>query len=120
MKKKFLIFGLLFLVILPLGCGKKEETKEEKHEEETPSVIDDQSVKENCVEKNFSQTYSYIYPTYDECINNGNWAFFEISETVDYEVFAYGCEQIEDECGNTYYGVYFNVYQNARILKRYY
>ncbi len=118
MKQKLLILGLFTLVIFPLGCGRKKE--EVKEEEKPNEVIDREPIKDNCVEKKFERPYSYIYSTYDECINNGNWAFFEVSETKDYEVFAYGCEEIKDECGNTYYGVYYNVYQEGKIIKRYY
>ena len=116
MKKKLFVLGIVLLAFCFMGCEKQE-----KEEEEEPiEAIEVHPTKENCEEKKFEYPYSYIYPTYSECINEGNWAFFEISETKDYEVFAYGCEEIVDECGNTYYGVYYNVYQDGKILKRHY
>lgn len=61
-----------------------------------------------CVSKKFEKDYTYAYSTRDECIANGSRDTAEVSETIDENVISYGCEAIKDECGTTWYGVYFN------------
>lgn len=60
-----------------------------------------------CTPKKFDNTYSYVYTTQEECKKEGNIAFMNITDNEDSDIFAYGCCQIVDECGTTYYGVIF-------------
>lgn len=63
-----------------------------------------------CCEKKFDKKYSYAYKTKEECMKKGNEAFLDISDNINKEVFAYNCRLIKDECGNSWYGAYFYVY----------
>lgn len=74
-----------------------------------------------CTPKKFNNTYSYVYTTPEECQKQGNNAFFEISDNKDSGIFAYGCDTIVDDCGTTWYGVYFNKYSDEQgVYKVYY
>lgn len=63
-----------------------------------------------CTPKKFDKTYSYVYEDEETCMKEGNNAFFEVSDNIDDSIFTYGCEEIVDDCGTTWYGVYFNYY----------
>ncbi len=63
-----------------------------------------------CRVKKFDKKYSYAYKTKKECMKEGNLAFLDISDNINKDVFAYDCRQIKDECGNTWYGAFFYVY----------
>jgi len=63
-----------------------------------------------CREKKFDKKYSYAYKTKKECMKEGNLAFLDISDNINKDVFAYDCQQIKDECGNTWYGAFFYIY----------
>ncbi len=63
-----------------------------------------------CREKKFDKKYSYAYKTKKECMKEGNLAFLDISDNINKDVFAYDCRQIKDECGNTWYGAFFYIY----------
>ena len=63
-----------------------------------------------CQAKKFNQKYSYVYSDHDTCMKQGNIAFFDITDNVDSSVFAYDCEEIVDDCGDKYWGVYFWIY----------
>lgn len=102
---------------------KEEVTNEETTKEENPII--NQQVNNNpsetteniqteqpvqapaCTPKKFDNTYSYVYNTQDECKTGGNLAFMDITEDGTSDIFAYGCREIVDECGTTYYGVIF-------------
>ncbi len=60
-----------------------------------------------CVSKKFKKKYTYAYKTKDECKKEGNNAFNNITDNVDDSIFSYGCEEIKDDCGDTWYGVIF-------------
>lgn len=60
-----------------------------------------------CTPKKFNGTYSYAYSTMEECKREGNILFMDITEDGNSDIFSYGCRQIVDECGTTYYGVFF-------------
>lgn len=60
-----------------------------------------------CVSKKFKKKFTYVYNTKDECKKEGNNAFNNITDTVDDSIFSYGCEEIKDDCGDTWYGVVF-------------
>ena len=60
-----------------------------------------------CVSKKFKKKYTYAYKTKDECKKEGNNAFNNITDNVDDSIFSYGCEEVKDDCGDTWYGVIF-------------
>lgn len=60
-----------------------------------------------CVRKKFKKKYTYAYKTKDECKKEGNNAFNNITDNVDDSIFSYGCEEVKDDCGDTWYGVIF-------------
>lgn len=60
-----------------------------------------------CVSKKFKKKYTYAYKTKDECKKEGNNAFNNITDNVDDSVFSYGCEEVKDDCEDTWYGVIF-------------
>ena len=66
-----------------------------------------------CQAKKFSQKYSYVYNDHDTCMKQGNIAFFDITDNVNSSVFAYNCEEIVDDCGDKYWGVYFLIYDGT-------
>lgn len=65
-----------------------------------------------CQSKKFSHKYSYVYNDNDTCMKQENLAFIDVSDNINTKVFTYGCEEIIDDCGTKYYGVYFNVYND--------
>ena len=73
-----------------------------------------------CTPKKFSGTYSYVYETKEACQKNGNNDYFTVLDTINSEVNAYGCDEIVDDCGTTYYGVFFYVYEDDMQKKVYY
>ena len=73
-----------------------------------------------CTPKKFSGTYSYVYETKEACQKNGNNDYFTVLDTINSEVNAYGCDEIIDDCGTTYYGVFFYVYEDDMQKKVYY
>lgn len=60
-----------------------------------------------CVSKKFRKKYTYAYKTKDECKKEGNNAFNNLTDNVDDSIFSYGCEEVKDDCGDTWYGVIF-------------
>lgn len=60
-----------------------------------------------CVSKKFKKKFTYAYKTKDECKKEGNDAFNSITDNVDDSIFSYGCEEVKDDCGDTWYGVIF-------------
>lgn len=86
------------------------ETPIESKKEDTPS----------CIEKKFSNTYSYVYSTKEECKLNGSSVFDDVYENKDDTIFSYGCDTIIDDCGNTWYGIYFLRYSENGNIKLYY
>lgn len=86
------------------------ETPIESKKEDTPS----------CTEKKFSNTYSYVYSTKEECKLNGSSVFDDVYENKDDTIFSYGCDTIIDDCGNTWYGIYFLRYSENGNIKLYY
>ena len=75
-----------------------------------------------CVSKKFNQNYSYVYETQEKCNEEGYNAFNEVSENINPEVFTFGCDEIIDDCGKTWYGVSYNIYDSVeeQIKKVYY
>ena len=60
-----------------------------------------------CVSKKFKKKFTYAYKTKDECKKEGNNAFNNITDNVDDSIFSYGCEEVKDDCGDTWYRVIF-------------
>ena len=65
-----------------------------------------------CTAKKFNKKYTYVYSDEKTCLHEGNNAFYEATDNnkVSDEIFTFSCEKIIDDCGNTYYGVYFNAF----------
>lgn len=101
---------------------KEEVKKGEVLEEETPILTAPSKTEEtpSCTAKKFDNTYTYTYETNEECRKNASSVFEDIYQTKDDTIFSYGCEKIVDECGTTWYGVYFNRYSNDSVVKVYY
>lgn len=102
--------------------NKKPNSAENKQEEvkqppvSTPAEPKPEEVK--CTPKKFKNKYTYFYEDKDTCVKNGDhqeaWDYFKANGI---SAYTYGCEEIKDECGNTYYGVY---YGNMEGEKYYY
>ena len=62
--------------------------------------------------------YTCFYEDKDTCVKNGDhqeaWDYFNANGI---SAYTYGCEKIIDDCGKTYYGVY---YGNMEGEKYYY
>lgn len=100
--------------------NKKDDTTDTNKEENgtntqpTNEVVDNTQTSSpapaptpTCTPKKFNGTYSYAYSTMEECKREGNNLFMDITEDDNSDIFSYGCRQIVDECGTTYYGVFF-------------
>ena len=88
------------------NTSKKEDTsttvkKEEKFEEPKQEEV-------KCTPKKFKHKYTYVFEDKETCVKNGDqmdaWEYFKANGI---SAYTYGCEEIIDECGNKYYGVYF-------------
>lgn len=130
--KKILILSLAIFLCLT-GCEDKKQdtpvTPKASEEtvatpEETPEAAEPTQVETpaapTCTPKKFSGTYSYVYETKEACQKNGNNDYFTVVDTINSEVNAYGCDEIVDDCGTTYYGVFFYVYEDDMQKKVYY
>lgn len=97
-------------------------TKAKTYNKTTTKVITTTTMAatKSCTPKKFNQKYSYVYTTFEECKKEGNNAFFYINDNVDKRVFSYNCSAIKDECGSTWYGVYFYIWENDREKILYY
>ena len=102
--------------------NKKPSSTENKQEEvKQPSTSATEEPKQEevkCTPKKFKNKYTYFYEDKDTCVKNGDhqeaWDYFKANGI---SAYTYGCEEIKDECGNTYYGVY---YGNMEGEKYYY
>lgn len=67
-----------------------------------------------CTAKKFNKKYTYVYSDEKTCMHEGNNAFYEVTDNnkVSDEIFTFSCEKIIDDCGNTYFGVYFNAFKS--------
>lgn len=97
-------------------------TKVKTHNKSTTKVITTTTIAKTkpCTPKKFNQKYSQVYTNFEECKKEGNNAFFYITDNVDNRVFSYNCSAIKDECGSTWYGVYFYIWENDREKILYY
>ena len=133
MKKIYGIVIALFCIFFLTGCGNKEKVNtetditapvvddkvtdvEEKEEtedkvEETPAETPTTTPTEACTPKKFTKNYKYFYATKEECTKESqSTAFFDITDNVDSRVFTVNCDEIVDDCGTTWYGVSYNIY----------
>lgn len=82
------------------------QTTEQPKEEIVPTQPVQEEVK--CTPKKFKNKYTYVYTEKEVCIQNGDqidaWNYFKANNI---PATTYGCEEIIDECGDTYYGVYY-------------
>lgn len=82
------------------------QTIEQPKEEITPTQPVQEEVK--CTPKKFKNKYTYVYTEKEVCIQNGDqidaWDYFKANNI---PATTFGCEEITDECGDTYYGVYY-------------
>lgn len=103
MKNKILSIIICGIIVIGLtGCNNKLTTEESKQEGNTPI----------CTPKKFNNKYTYVYTTEEECKNNGYNDIYDVWDAGSkYDnVTTFGCEKIVDDCGNTYYGEYFNIW----------
>ncbi len=137
MKKLSGIFIALFCVFFLTGCGNKEKVNTEtnitapvvddkanevEEKEETQDKVEEAPTKtpeetptttptEACTPKKFTKNYKYFYATKEECTKESqSTAFFDITDNVDSRVFTVNCDEIVDDCGTTWYGVSYNIY----------
>ena len=66
--------------------------------------------------KKFKNKYTYVFEDENTCVKNGDqidaWNYFRANNI---PATTYGCEKIVDECGNTYYGVYYGNTQGEKF-----
>ncbi|MBR1376190.1 MAG: hypothetical protein IJ565_00015 [Bacilli bacterium] len=76
-------------------------TKETKEDVASPS----------CTPKKFENKYTYVYDTEYECEHQGNQDYFYVDDNKLVEdLMWYNCKKIVDDCGDTYWGMYFRVW----------
>jgi uncharacterized repeat protein (TIGR02543 family) len=68
---------------------------------------ENKSEEQKCIAKKFDKKYSYVYDSMDVCKKKGNDAFNELTDANEPDIFAYGCQEIVDDCGTKWYGVVF-------------
>lgn len=111
LKKIVTIILSVLLVLTVTGCDKKDEKKETEKEQVNNGEKETENVKEECTPKKFSKKYKYFYATAEECDKESkSTAFFDIVDNVDSRVFTVNCDKIVDDCGTTWYGVSYNIY----------
>lgn len=99
-----------------------EEPVKTETETETETEIETEVKPPLTCTKVFEKTYTYAYETKEQCIEKGSKDAQIVSETIDPNITSYGCEAIKDECGQLWYGVYFNTKDpetNETIRKNY-
>lgn len=83
-----------------------ENQTTEPSQEVTPTQPVQEEVK--CTPKKFKNQYTYVFTEKEVCIQNGDqidaWNYFR-ANNIPATIF--GCEEIIDDCGDTYYGVYY-------------
>ena len=98
------------------NTSKKEDTSTTVKKEEPVEEPKQEEVK--CTPKKFKHKYTYVFEDKETCIKNGDhddaWEYFKANGI---SAYTYGCEEIIDECGTKYYGVY---YGNMEGEKYYY
>lgn len=94
-------------VTIPNQNGESTNKKENSNTNTTPT-----EPAKTCTAKKFNKKYTYVYADEKTCMHEGNNVFYEVTDNnkVSDEIFTFSCEKIVDDCGNTYYGVYFNAF----------
>lgn len=97
---------------------KNNENTSSNTQQNTQSSEQSKPEKVKCTPQKFEKRYTYFYTDEETCARNGApdevWQYF-IKNNIP--ATNYGCEKIIDDCGNTYYGVY---YGNTEGEKFYY
>ncbi len=138
--KKIINITLILLVVMSL-CGCKNETKESSEEPSTTVSLPTSTTTsittststiskttktttttEKCTPKKFDHPYTYVYETEEECKKKYETNIFDVMNDVNSEVFAGNYRKITDDCGKTWYGVYFYTYddKNSKEVEWYY
>ena len=74
--------------------------------------------KTTCVSKKFNEKYKYVYEDEKTCHKEGeSTAFFDITDNVDDRVFTINCDKIVDDCGKTWWGVSYNIYDPSNSTR---
>lgn len=74
--------------------------------------------KPTCVSKKFNEKYKYVYEDEKTCHKEGeSTAFFDITDNVDDRVFTINCDKIVDDCGKTWWGVSYNIYDPSNSTR---
>ena len=76
----------------------------------------------SCISKKFKEKYTYVYQTKEECIHEGYRIFEDESASIDERIFTFSCDEVIDDCNETWYGIYFNIFdsETQSIKKLYY
>ncbi len=93
--------------------NQQENQQEESQEEpqENKQETSQEEPQKTCTPKKFQKPYKYAYETMEECKKESqSTAFFDITDNVDDRVFTVNCDTIVDDCGTTWYGVSYNIY----------
>ncbi len=95
----------------------KTEDKSDNKKDQTTKIKEDSDQKEiKCTQKKFKNKYTYVFEDENTCVKNGDqidaWNYFRANNI---PATTYGCEKIVDECGNTYYGVYYGNTQGEKF-----
>ena len=140
MKKGIILLSTIFLLT---GCGEEKAQLSKEVNDNTTSTTTTISTtttstttsttktttkkttttSKKCTPKKFKHKYTYVYATQSECNDKGNIAFNDVYDNVNSKVSLFGCEKITDECGDTYWGVYFRIWtgeDNEKYEKWYY
>ena len=90
---------------------KENENKTEEETSKEKNKVEETKPQNTCTPKKFQEKYKYFYTTEEECHKEGeSTAFFDITDNVDDRVFTINCDKIVDDCGTTWYGVSYNIY----------
>lgn len=96
------------------STSKKEDTSTTVKKEEPAEEPKQEEVK--CTPKKFKNKYTYVFEDKETCVKNGDqmdaWEYFHANGI---PATSYGCEEIVDECGKTYYGVYYGNTENQKF-----
>ena len=95
----------------PIREEQSSQNEEPAKEEITPTINQTETPHQEqvqCTPKKFQNTYSYVFEDEDSCIKSGGQLeAFEYFRNNNIPASTYGCEAIVDDCGTTYYGVYY-------------
>lgn len=95
-----------------------ETTKKTTTKKKTTEKLDDKTTttttkKTTSCTKVFKNKYSVVTKDKTTCMKEGNIKFMDLSDA-GVDIFAYGCEEIKDNCGDTYYGAFYWRYDHDK------